>query len=368
MLEKIAVLGAGNGGHAAAADLSLRGFEVNLYELPALRENIQPALKHGGIEAIGAKEGFAKLNMITVDIKEAIQGVDLVMVVVPAFVHKLFAEICVPWLESGQIVVLNPGSTGGALEFSKTLRDKGVDKDIRVAETHTLTYGCRLVGPAKVDIHLLVKKVLFAAFPGKYTKEVIKLFKKIYPSMISAKNVMETSLANGNPVIHSAATLLNAGRIEYSKGEFYLYKEGITASVAKVIKAVDKERMALCRAMGFTPIPEPRMCTLQGYAETAETYYKCYTTSRILTSVKGPPNLQHRYFTEDVAYGLVMWSSLGDMLGVPTPTIKSIIRLASVAIGVDYWKEGKRTVASLGLLGMNVEELNRFLAEGVRSD
>jgi opine dehydrogenase len=55
-------------------------------------------------------------------------------------------------------------------------------------------------------------------------------------------------------------------------------------------------------------------------------------------------------------------ASLGEMLGVPTPTIKSLIHLASVIHGRDYWAEG-RTVERLGIAGMSVREL-RLLAIG----
>ena len=33
---------------------------------------------------------------------------------------------------------------------------------------------------------------------------------------------------NMNPIMHPAGILMNAGRIEYSKGDFYFYKEGVT--------------------------------------------------------------------------------------------------------------------------------------------
>lgn len=360
---RIAILGAGSGAHTAAADLSSRGFEVNLYELPSFEKNIEPILKRGGIEVVGVKEGFVKLGKVTTDIKEAIEDVDLVMPMVPAYGHKPMAEFCAPYLKDGQIVVLTPGSVGGALEFAKTLKEKGVKKDIILGETSTLPYACRLIGPAKVHLYLIVKRFLVAAFPGKSTPAIFKVFQNLYPAAVAAVHVLETSLACGNPVIHPAATLLNAGRIEYSRGEFYMYKEGVTPSVARLIEAVDKERISLGKALGINVIPEPEQSLLQGYTHKA-TYYEGYSMSDIFTAVKGPRSLQDRYITEDVAYGLVFWASLGDMLGVPTPVCKALIQLASIVHQTDYWREGKRTVEKLGISGMSAQELNRFLAEG----
>ncbi len=50
-IKKIAVLGAGNGGQAAAADLTLRGFKISLFEMPQFEQNLKPILERGGIES-----------------------------------------------------------------------------------------------------------------------------------------------------------------------------------------------------------------------------------------------------------------------------------------------------------------------------
>jgi opine dehydrogenase len=47
--------------------------------------------------------------------------------------------------------------------------------------------------------------------------------------------------------------------------------------------------------------------------------------------------LDYRYITEDVPYGLVTWSSIGDMLGVPNPTMKACIQIASVLLDRNFW-------------------------------
>jgi len=59
---------------------------------------------------------------------------------------------------------------------------------------------------------------------------------------------------------------------------------------------------------------------------------------------------------------LVPLASLGEMLGVATPTIRSIIQVASIIHGTDFYNEG-RTVEKLGLAGMSVRNL-RLLAMG----
>ena len=94
---KVGVLGGGNGSFITAADLALKGFNVNLCESPKFESNINLAKRQSGINLevranFGLKGGFAKLNKIGTDIKELMTDRDIIFVVVPAFVQKIFAE------------------------------------------------------------------------------------------------------------------------------------------------------------------------------------------------------------------------------------------------------------------------------------
>lgn len=359
-LSKFAVLGAGHGGHAAAADLSLAGFEVNLFELPKFRANIEPILKRGGIEITGAaRNGFAELNKVTTNIKEAIEGVDIVMIVSPAFAQKVFLELCIPHLENGQIVMLNPGRFG-TLELSKMMKERGVGGKVKMAETNTLSYVCRCIGPAQVKVMLIAKELLLATFPGKNIFEIIDIFREIYPSVIPATHVIESGLNALNAVFHPAEVLLNTGWIEHTKGNFYIYREGTTRSVSRIIEAVDRERLAVLKALRLEEMSFVERMYRTGYSPLKGTVYETVTAKEF---IKAPESLQNRYIVEDIPFGLVPIASIGDMLGVSTPVVRSLIVLASEINHVDYWKEG-RNVEKLGISGLSPDELKKFLING----
>ena len=364
-VREIAVLGGGNGGHAIAADLSLAGFNVNLYELSAFKTKFEATLKRREIDITGkARKGTAILNKVTIDIKEAISDAEIIIIAVPAYGHRTFAEVCANYVEEKQIIVLMPG-TCGSLEFAKVLREKEIEKDILLAETATLPYGCRLVGPAQVAVRIVAKIIPTGVFPAKKTHEVVSDLKELYPVVFPAKNVVEAALNNPNPIVHSPGALLNASRIEYSKGEFYLYKEGLTPSTLKVLDTMDKERQALLSGLGLK-LYQCKDALDERDSVLGTTMAALFGSGSIDagSTMKGPSNLQDRYITEDVPYGLVFMSSLGDMLHVPTHTMKSVINLFSVINQVDYFKDG-RTVEKLGIAGSNVDTLNKFLNEGM---
>jgi len=364
---KIAVLGSGNGGMATAADMTLAGHEVRLFEFPQFKQNLHPILEKGGIELGGVgRNGFAKLAMVTTKIAEAIEGLELIVAVMPAYGHKPLAQLLAPHLKNGQILVLSPGSTLGSLEFMKALKEAKATPQIKIADVHTLPYAAR-GEKGEVRILLEVKKLWLSAFPASDTPEVLAVFKQLYPLVEAGRNVLDVGLNNGNPIAHPCAALLNAGRVEYSKGEFYLYKEGITPHVANVIQAMDNERLALCKAMGYPAIPTIERMYLMGYGITRTSLYEAFTTSPVFCGefpIKGPKDVRDRYYVEDTAYGLVTWSSLGRTIGVSTPTMDAVIRLISALHKKDYFAEGERTLDAFGLSGLDPKHLNDFLETG----
>ena len=355
--EEIAVLGGGHGAHAMAADLSFMRYKVNMFELPIFREKIQKLLETKEIEVIG-RHGTdalrkAKINKVTTDIKKAIKGVKYIFIVAPHFSHKTFAELLAPYLVD-QMIVLYPG-TFGTLEFAKILKEKGVAvENLTLAETDTLPYGCRLLerGVPRVRIYYFEERLGVGVFPAKRTERVLEFLREIFP-VFPYRDVLETGLSNDNPLIHVASTLLNAGRIEYSRGEFYLYEEGITPSVLKVIEAVDKERISIGEALGLDIPPKAQTYALEGLLAYG------------LSPIKGPTDLTSRYLAEDTS-GLVAWSSLGDMINILTPVMKSLICIASVMHQKDYWKEG-RNAEKLGISGLSKEDLLKYVKEGKSS-
>jgi opine dehydrogenase len=351
----IAVIGAGNGGHAMAAHLTLKGFPVRFYEMPRFADNIRPAQERGGIKITGVMgEGFARLELITTDIAEAIKDASHIFVVTQALGHEKVAELCAPHLEENQTIVLFPGS-GGSLQFAKTSRDMGVTKKVYLAETVTLPCSCRLRGPAYIHVHSGpgVREVI-AAFPAKDTEAVIETLRLAYPTLTPATHVLETALYNPNILLHPVGVIFNLGRIEHSKGEFWMYKEGFTPSVMRILKALEADRMALLRALDVEPV---------SFEEYYEWRYQKPWSDFAAVSSKGPASARTRYITEDIPIGMVLWASLGKMLNLPTPTARALIHISSVIHGTDYWSGG-RTMEKLGLAGMTAKELKRYLLEG----
>ena len=363
MTKDFAVVGAGHGGKAMAAHLALMGFSVNLYNRTP--EHIEVIKKRGGIElesTEGGPHGFGELALVTSNIGEAIKKVEVIMVVLPSSAHADIAKAIAPHLKSGQIVVLHPGRTCGALEFVKIIRESGCKADVTVAEAETFIYASRSDGPAQARIFRIKEAVPLAALPATRTQQVLDAICEAYPQFIDGVNVLHTGMNNMGAIFHPALTLLNMGWIEATHGDYQFYIDGVTPSVARMLEVLDRERVTVASALGLRARTALEWLKL-AYNTGGQNLHDAIHNQPGYYGIKAPSTLYHRYLFEDVPMSLVPIASLGMRYGVSVRGMESMIRIASIIHQTDYWRRG-RTVEKLGLAEWSVSELTRFVQEG----
>jgi opine dehydrogenase len=363
--ENYVVIGAGHGGKAMAAHLALMGLHVILYNRTF--DHVAALKARGGIDlesTEGGPHGFGVLAGVTSDIGEALQNAQMIMVVVPSSAHADVAKTIAPHLKDGQTIVLHPGRTCGALEFDKTLRDSGCRADVTVAEAETFIYASRSDGPAQARIFRIKEAVPLAALPATRTTAVLEAIRPAYPQFIDGVNVLHTGLNNMGAIFHPALTLLNAGWIEATHGDYQFYIDGVSPSVARVLEVLDRERVTVASSMGLRA--RNAMEWLQmAYNTSGVDLHEAIHNQPGYYGIKAPSTLNHRYIFEDVPMSLVPIASLGQRFGVSVRGMDSIIRLACIVHRTDYWRRG-RTVDKLGIGDLSVSELTRYVNEGVR--
>lgn len=357
--EAFCVVGAGNGGLAMAGHLGILGFRVRLYNRSP--EHLAGVKWHGGVKVDGEVSGFGPVEIATSDIEEALEGARTVMVVTPSTAHGELAAAMAPYLKDGQIVVLHPGRTGGALEFKKVLADLSAPGRPIIAEAQTFVYASRATSRHEARIFKIKNGVPVAALPSYWTPEVLGALEPAFPQFIPGGNVLATSLENIGAIFHPALTILNAGWIEETKGNFDYYLQGITPSIALFLERMDAERLAVARALGVRSVSAREWLYLS-YDSPGDDLYSAIKATKAYRGIKAPPTLAHRYIFEDVPMSLVPLSSIGSMLGVPTKAIDMVIELGSTLHKVDYRSMG-RTVERLGIAGLSVEDIHRLAVD-----
>jgi opine dehydrogenase len=364
MTKNFTVIGAGHGGKAMAAHLALMGSSVTLYNRTP--EHIEVIKKRGGIELESGQEGgprgFAKLAKVTSDIGEAIKRSDVIMVVLPSSAHADIAKTAAPHLRDKQIVILHPGRTCGALEFSKVIRDNGCTTDVTIAEAETFIYASRSDGPAQARIFRIKEAVPLAALPATRTQHVLDVINEAYPQFIDGVDVLNTGLNNMGAIFHPALTLMNAGWIEATHGDYQFYIDGASPSVARMLEVLDRERVTVASALGIRARTALEWLKL-AYDTSGQDLHEAIHNQPGYYGIKAPSTLNHRYLFEDVPMSLVPIASLGIRYGVSVRGMESMIQIASIIHRTDYWRRG-RTVEKLGLAQWSVSELTRFVQDG----
>lgn len=359
--RRVTVLGGGNGARTAAAEFGLGGHEVTLYQFPAMAHELDAIAESGHIVADGVIAGIAPVR-VERDLNAAVDGADVILIVVPTMYQLTYAEHLVPVLRDGMSLVLMPGSLG-SLEIAETFRRAGVTADITISEIAALPYATRITGPDRVHVFGRRRIVSVGVFPAEASERVMPALSDLYPGIQQMAHVLEAGLSNPNPTLHCLGVLLSASRIEYSHGEFYYYEEGMTPHVCQAIEVIDAERVSIGRALDVEILSLRDTYHVMGYGPRGDSFWSVIRGVAALNGIKGPTQIDSRYLTEDVPIGLTIYSQLGRLLGVDTSVMESVITLAGALLGRDFVAEG-RTLARCGIADLAARELLDYVRTG----
>jgi opine dehydrogenase len=348
----VAVIGAGAGGAAAVAELSLAGHDVRWWNRNAA--TIGPFRDAGGVRYEGVLgEGFVSPASFAASLPEALAGADVAMVCLPSLAHEAVADA----LASAAVscpVLLHPGHTGGALHLAAALGRRGVEPPPLV-ELSTLAYVARKPDPASVRVTGVAGCVRAACLPGG--EDALALVGALYPAASPVRDVLASSLANVNLVLHTPGAVLAAAWVEATGGDFRFYVDAMTPGVARSIEALDRERLAVAAAFGHELLPLVREMAAIGTVDDRDAVARGDTRAAIAggeanSRIRAPGSLDHRYYAEDFGYGLVPMLELARIGGVETPYAAALVEVASVLRGDDLRRTGL-TADRLGLAGLD---------------
>ncbi len=356
----VTILGAGHGGIAMAGDLTLAGHNVRLAAVSEHSGNLQLLQAFGGIMVEGIKNGFAKPDMITTDIKSAVKGAQVVMVVVPAFAQDVYMQALIDHGEEGQIIVFNPGKFG-SLVFAEKLRKAGRISDFTVGETSCFIFAAKTKGLGHINIKAVKSELPYSSLPSENTGEALYVLTDLYPQFMPAMGVLQTSIDDPGSIVHPVSTLMNMSRIEQI-GPYRNSHYDITPSIARIIEGVDSQRVEIARKLCRETYSFLEYVDIM-YKIKGETAYEVIYQISAHNVQMAPESLKHRYITEDVPYGLVPVSSIGRQTGMPTDNIDAVVNIACMANDTDYWSTGRNT-KSMGLEGMNSKEMIAYVRKG----
>ena len=364
MSETVAIIGAGIGGVYLVAELGVAGHKLRLHDLDDTR--LADIRAHGGLDVEGESGGFAAVEHATTDLRTAVDGADVVIIVTGGNAQATVARSLAPLLRDGQIILLIQGNTGGSLIVRRALDAAGCRADVDVAEMDNYPYSCWRLAPTRIRPIVKKRWLQIAAFPGRRISAIFPRLSSLFPHAVASPSIVHTGFTNANAMLHVANCVANAGQID--RGETYkFYAEGVTPSVARLYKAINAERVAVAAALGAS-VPTLEDWFERVYGVRGATLVE---TCQLLTTNRDgpyqatgtPKSFDHKYITEDVPVGLMPMSVLGAASGVTTPAIDALITLVRAMTGKDFAAEA-RTLERMGLAGMNASQVRRVVETG----
>lgn len=338
---KITIVGCGNSGLIHAAKIYEKGgHEVCLLKTSDTRSDFYDKIvseKGFRVKDLTNKahDFFVLPSLITRDTARAITGADIIMVMTTTLQHEKIARLIAPYVTDGQIITLCPGYMG-SLIFKKYIK-----ADVVYTEWETTAYNGRVTDQGYVKITFYNPRNAISVLPNNKSNEVLEIFSSLFDNTrYLRKNILESALHNPNMIVHTIGMLFSASRIEYSNGEFWMYREAFTDSVVNVINQFDKQKNQVLQAFGCSPLDyfeAAKWRNEEDLSIDAMTSFKSFADS----SNKGPGMLRHRYFLEDVPMGLGLFVSLGKVAGVDVSVAQSIITLASSLLGENLALESR---------------------------
>ena len=393
----VAVLGGGSVGRTCAADCKLAGNTVRLFDIQPFAEKSLKYLEKTGVTLVGTpknKYGFsrlgnAKFDMVTDDMAKAVDGVKLILVCIPSVAHEAFFEQLAPLLKDGQIVHIIPDNYG-SLRLRKKLRETGSRAKVIIGGWSSAPYGTRIVtegGVPTPEQYLVYRAITLrgAALPDADSDDLLESTRYLgcFDSItqgdgpVKGKTVLDIGFSNVNPVIHVPGTVLGASVMEnfgriyggHDRFQYSIYSHAFCPSLSEVQVAFYEEETALAEAIGVDLARYPRedffsRASILGPEYMGEGCIIPFEEQWPTGFTTGPFTIQNRYITEDVPVGCHVYHELGKKFGIATPVIDSMITIASVMTGQDFYKTGVK-LEDLGIGHLDKEQLLKYLNEGV---
>lgn len=343
----VSVIGTGNVGVAIATDLSINEHEVSLIKTSERKSEIYDRLLRNKNRVYLKENGTYTetiINNVSNDLSKVVKA-DVVIVTIQSTYHEDLIKNISQYLNSRQVVVvvcsymssfyftkyclelpMIAETIGPYLEGRVELNDKPDDVVFRV--------GCRLT------------RSPLSVFNETRKKECMEKLQFLYKGFAADYSVIESALLNPNMVLHTVGAIMSIPRIEFSDGNFCMYREAYSRknkATLSIMEQLDKEKISVLDALGGRKIDVYDAGGFLG-KDPLESFFKYSESSDRAVS---PTSIHSRYITEDVSQGLVLLEDIAQRLGVMSPVTSALISLAGAALGENFRIKG-RTLEKLG--------------------
>jgi NAD/NADP octopine/nopaline dehydrogenase, alpha-helical domain len=364
----LTICGGGNAGHALAvvASQNLDGDIDWLVGSEEKADLLRRGLSAGGLHSTGAITASAhRLRTISADPARVIPNADMVLIVVPAFVHAAVLRRIGPYVSDTTAIGCLPTRGGFEFDAAQLVPRRGGTRR-RIFGLQTLPWSTRVVTPGEVvHIGAVKAEVVLAALPADDGPDIAAQLSGILGTQVVAtEGFLNLTLGNPGQFIHPG---LMYGHFRSWQGEEYdedtmpMFYADATDAMGDLVDGLSSDAIAVARAIEagsgnavnlqrVIPVHEWLRSSYSHVTGDSSTVGSCFRTGPIqarkapvleVSPGKFVPNFEYRYLSEDVPYGLVVTRALAELANVETPTIDEVVRWAQAAMHKVYLVDGK---------------------------
>lgn len=354
---RVAVLGGGADARLLAALALSDGAEVTLFsaygsELDAMRSASGITLRGAGpVGSYQVDRTDTPSVKLTAELDAAVGGADVIFLTGPIHKQRTYAMVLADHLNDGQVLVIAPGRSLGALETAWLLRIGGASADVTIVETQGLPYWFAAQGAV---LNLTQAGPVAAATLPRGRSDVLAGLARFLPNLAAKDSVLASGFSDGSALVEFPALLMGGpalgnGAIFVPMGGQPLEENQTFASLIgpeqrALIDRLAQERRRVAASFGIRGLPE------------TDTWIHTHAGA-----IKGdarraiPSDGEAKSLLRDGVIGsLVPLSSAATLAGIDVPVTQSMITLASAVLGADVASAGRR----LDTIGIRADDID----------
>lgn len=332
--RRVGIAGTGAVASGYAAFLASNGHDVALWSPrggPALGGKTD-----GTLIAVGMLDAECH-PMLTASAAELCEFSDVLIIALPAYGHMMAMDALAPHVRSGQPVIISSHSALGALYLGDLLAARGIEAPVIAWSTTALT--AKTAGQGKVRVGSVRARVDICTLPETASDEGLDICRKLFGDrFLACEGLLAVTLSNVNAQNHLGIALCNLTRME--KGETWNQVENMTPMIARLLEALDGERLAIAKSLGLKVRSVHEHFHLSYHVTESPDLAEMFAEMRHRKlGGNGPVSPDSRYVTEDIPYGVVPIVALGELAGSPAVLHKSGLDIFCALYGRDFRRE-----------------------------
>ena len=362
-LNRITVLGANAEGCTLACLCLAAGFDVTLFS--AYARDLDPLRQRGAITIRGSGPvGTYQINQSEVpsitlssSLDDAVLGADAIFVTGPVLKQRTYAMVLGGHLNDGQVVVIAPARTLGAVETAWYLRVGGNSAAISIIELQSLPFW---VDDRGGTLYLTeTGPVTTAVLPSGNTG-VLRTMAALIPDLVPVASVLHSGFGDASGLVEVVGLTLGGlalqdGQTPLPAGAEPLVERRVFRTLlgerhSRIVTKLADERRAVAARWGVRNLPSTDEW-LDRFAGTM--------TGTMVRPVPQPNQADHLIRCATMG-SLVPLQSAAQLAGLPVPATSAMIELAHQSIGGDLLHAGRR-LDNMGFVDTDLDSIRTQL-------